>query len=170
MAITATPIDDGYSVIIPSSWHGKIFATDVLPAGNYNAHVKTDVSNTRFAMYITDADYVVTSDVGRISQSGTVDKQITLTEKGRIVFFIGTDSALTINVHDLQVESGSSFTSYHPYTGDQISVNWENEAGTVYGGTLTLNPDRTGTLVVDRAMVDLGTLTWAVKYKSVYRG
>ena len=134
MAITATPIDDGYSVIIPTSWHGKIFATDVLPAGNYNAHVKTDVSNTRFAMYITDANYVVTSEVGRISQSGTVDKQITLTEKGRIVFFIGADSALTINVHDLQVESGSSFTSYHPYTGNQISIDWSDEAGTIYGG------------------------------------
>ena len=57
----------------------------------------------------------------------------------------------------LATETDSTF---EPYTGNQISVTFPDEAGTVYGGTLTLNPDRTGTLVVDKAMVDLGTLTW----------
>lgn len=53
-----------------------------------------------------------------------------------------------------------SVGSYEPYTGNQISATFPSEAGTVYGGTLTLNPDRMGTLVVNRASVDLGTLTW----------
>ena len=48
-----------------------------------------------------------------------------------------------------------------PYTGNQISVNWEDEAGTVYGGTLTLNQDRTGTLV---AMHRSATLTGAESF------
>ena len=64
--------------------------------------------------------------------------------------------------NDISINYPATDTEYHPYTGNQISVNWEDEAGTVYGGTLTLNPDRTGTLVVDRAMVDLGALDWAV--------
>lgn len=34
-----------------------------------------------------------------------------------------------------------------PYTGNQISINWEAKAGTVYGGTLTLNEDGSADLV-----------------------
>ena len=37
------------------------------------------------------------------------------------------------------------------------AIDWTSEAGTVYGGTLDVV---TGVLTVDRAMVDLGTLTW----------
>ena len=62
--------------------------------------------------------------------------------------------------NDISINYPATDTTYHPYTGNQISVTFPSEAGTVYGGTLTINPDRTGTLVVDRAMVDLGTLTW----------
>jgi len=47
--------------------------------------------------------------------------------------------------------------SFEPYKGSTYSVNWETEAGTVYGGTLGVV---SGKLVVDRAMVDLGTLAW----------
>lgn len=36
-------------------------------------------------------------------------------------------------------------------------VNWQTEAGTVYGGTVDVV---TGVLTVDRASVDLGTLSW----------
>ena len=32
-----------------------------------------------------------------------------------------------------------------------VPISWQSEAGTVYGGTLTLNQDGTGSLVVDRA-------------------
>ena len=59
-----------------------------------------------------------------------------------------------------QLELGSTATDYASYTGNQISVIWEDEAGTVYGATMTLNPDRTGTLVADKGIIDLGTLTW----------
>jgi len=62
------------------------------------------------------------------------------------------------NVTHRQIEYGSTPHAYTPYTGNQISVNWEDEAGTVYGGILTLNPDRTGTLVVDRGII---TKAWS---------
>ena len=31
---------------------------------------------------------------------------------------------------------GSTATEYEPYKGSTYTVNWETEAGTVYGGTL----------------------------------
>jgi hypothetical protein len=59
---------------------------------------------------------------------------------------------------NIQLELGSTASDYEPYTGNQISVDWEDEAGTVYGGTLDLV---SGLLTVDRAIVDLGTLAWS---------
>ena len=56
----------------------------------------------------------------------------------------------------IRLEEGSTATPYEPYNGDVYEVSLAS-AGTVYGGTL--NP-LTGVLTVDRAMVDLGTLTW----------
>jgi hypothetical protein len=64
-----------------------------------------------------------------------------------VVLYLNRDQANKPT--QIQVEIGSTATDYEPYTGNQISVDWEDEAGTVYGGTLTINPDRTGTLVVD---------------------
>ena len=39
-----------------------------------------------------------------------------------------------------------------------LAVDWTDEAGTVYGGTLDV---LTGVLTVDRGIVDLGTLSWS---------
>jgi hypothetical protein len=66
------------------------------------------------------------------------------------------------NVKNVQLELGSTATAYELYTGNQISVDWQSEAGTVYGGTLTLNPDRTGTLVVDHVVIDAVDVNWAL--------
>jgi len=82
--------------------------------------------------------------------------------------------------NNVQVESGSTATSYAPYsnicpisgwdgmtvyhsgadTSDPTTypISWQS-AGTVYGGTLDVVG---GKLIVDHAEVDLGTLTWAI--------
>ena len=42
-----------------------------------------------------------------------------------------------------------------------VPISWQSEAGTVYGGTLTVNKDGSGTLVVDRACDRVSpSLTW----------
>lgn len=51
------------------------------------------------------------------------------------IFFGGTNTSSTMTSTGAQLELGSTATDYVPYTGNQISVNWEDEAGTVYGGT-----------------------------------
>lgn len=60
---------------------------------------------------------------------------------------------------DVQCELGSSVTEFEPYTADTYSINWTDEAGTVYGGTLDV---LSGLLTVDRAMVDMGTLSYGI--------
>lgn len=77
-----------------------------------------------------------------------------------MLFKLGSGYGTAYN-HDVSINYPSTDTSYHAYTGETISVTFPTEAGTVYGGTLDVT---TGLLTVDRAMVDLGTLTW--KYEA----
>ena len=56
-----------------------------------------------------------------------------------------------------QLELGSTASDYELYHADIYDITFPSEAGTVYGGTLDVTK---GELVVDRAMVDPGTLDW----------
>ena len=60
--------------------------------------------------------------------------------------------------HDIGLNYPATNIEYHAYKGSTYSVNWETEAGTVYGGTLDV---MTGVLMVDRLNADLGSLDWA---------
>ena len=62
-----------------------------------------------------------------------------------------------IYVKNFQLEFGSESTDYEPYNSDIYEIAFPSEAGTVYGGVLDLT---TGTLTVNKATVDLGTLNW----------
>ena len=84
--------------------------------------------------------------------NGKASKAITITGESAIVNLYSSGS---YNITALQLEFGSEATDYEPFQSDQISVDWEDAAGTVYGGTLTLNPDRTGALVVDKVKVTI---------------
>ena len=56
---------------------------------------------------------------------------------------------------EMQIEIGSVRTTYEAYRGNQISVDWEDEAGIVYGGTITLNEDGSADVKNDRLFVVL---------------
>lgn len=45
--------------------------------------------------------------------------------------------------------SESDISAYEPYNGEEYDIAIPSEVGTVYGGTLTINDDGSGTLVVD---------------------
>lgn len=58
----------------------------------------------------------------------------------------------------------ASFTdaTFEPYTAEEYNTTIPTAAGTVYGGKLTVDQDGTGTLTVDRAIIDLGSKTYAL--------
>jgi len=74
---------------------------------------------------------------------------------------------------DIQLELGYTATDYEPYAGQTYSITLPSEAGTVYGGSLTVNKDGTGTLVVDRAKIvfdgsqTVGSSNWRANEESV---
>ena len=53
--------------------------------------------------------------------------------------------------HDISINYPSTDTEYRPYKGNTYSVNWETEAGTVYGGYVDVV---SGKLVVDSAYLE----------------
>ena len=73
-------------------------------------------------------------------------------------------SAQTEYQYDVAINYPSTDHDYHPYVGQTIPINWQTEAGTVYGVKLDV---LRGVLTVDRAMLDLGTLTWGVNSTGV---
>ena len=74
----------------------------------------------------------------------------------RVMWYVST-GIIPADITADQIEFGSTATAYEPYQGETYDITFPSEAGTVYGGTLDVT---TGVLTVDRAMVDLGTLTW----------
>lgn len=124
-----------------------------LKAGTYRFSYELSASQSVGVYWRTVKD----GNVGPVVNSNL----ITLAEDSNVrVWLYASDGISADNVSWFQLELGSTTTDYETYQGEDITADWSDVAGTVYGGTLTLNPDRTGTLVVDRAIVDLGTLTW----------
>lgn len=92
------------------------------------------------------------ASLSSIYSSGSLNKTITnhtftLSEDGYLYFGYSAATGTTeTTVSDIQLESGSSATTYEAYNGTTINVSWADTAGTVYGGTLTDNGDGTWTL------------------------
>ena len=83
---------------------------------------------------------------------------IALTDVFTIGFYCTAESKTGIMIIDnIQLEEGSTATSYEPYQGESYDIDFPQSAGTVYGGTIDMLD---WTLTVDMAMVDLGTLNW----------
>lgn len=59
---------------------------------------------------------------------------------------------------ELQLELGSTATTYETYSGNTCAVDWTSVAGTVYHGTVD---PVAGQLTVDWASVDMGSLSWS---------
>lgn len=79
----------------------------------------------------------------------------------------------SVHVSDLDtfmLEKGATASSYEPF-GNAISLNLVSSAGsTVYGGTVTVNEDGSGTLVVDTEYEDFGDMTWVYNDDGRFKG
>ena len=67
----------------------------------------------------------------------------------RLVFRLSTDAQISpSDLTDGQAELGSTASAYEAYQGNTYAIDWTDEAGTVYGGTLTVNEDGSGEIAV----------------------
>ena len=84
--------------------------------------------------------------------TGGLATETTGANAGYLVAYVyngNSDTATFQDVLDaIQINLGSTALPYEAYTGQTYTVTWQDEAGTVYGGTIDLT---TGVLTVDRA-------------------
>ena len=70
------------------------------------------------------------------------------------------DSIKSYADYEYQIEVGSTATAYEPYNGTTIPINWQTEAGTVYGGKLDV---LSGVLRVEnKKFISDGSDNWGV--------
>ena len=81
-----------------------------------------------------------------------------LNDKTRYIRWRSSDGITSYN-GDLLISYDLNATEYVPYNGHAHSITFPSEAGTVYGGTLTLNQDGTGSLVVDKDSYSINSAT-----------
>lgn len=154
---------------------GKNLVLETIRESSINA-VGVIVSDSDFSMHIAPVkkgiQYIITSDqlfTGGFfttypSVGSTTYDNMRIVE-GQKVFvapitgYVAFRTAL--NYASPQLEFGIVSTPYDTPKGSRISVTFPTEAGTVYGGTLTINQNRTGILIVNWAMVDMGVLAWS---------
>lgn len=134
----ATYTESANTITITCSvgWYGCLFATGVLPAGSYKVHAETASTTMRATVYVTDENLIYTSIVNNYSASFA--PTVTLTAPARIAIFIGNTASGSFNVTNLQVESGTSYTAWEPFTNTLYGGYVDYERGEVVATHKTL--------------------------------
>lgn len=156
-SISVTTDSAAYALAIPLTGL-KIGATYAFSATKTNG--KTSVS-----FYKQDGTYIM--KVGDNPTNFTVPAETYYT----LLCFFGTTDGVQATFTDIQLEFGSSASSYEPYVDfDSYPVSWQSAAGTVYGGTLNL---KTGILTVTHKLLTLTGnegITYSVYGQTLYTG
>lgn len=119
-----------------------------LPETSYYVHFGGDGSITVY-FYDNNDNY--------ISRVSATRRDISTPSNAyKMKFACSTGYGTTYN-NDISINYPAAFTEYELYAGQSVTVQLGQ---TVYGGTLNVT---TGELTVDKAMVDLGTLTWQTR-------
>lgn len=103
----------------------------------------------------------------QVTAAGTKQTIIFTSAANKTIYYIAKYNSAgntTIYLDESGVFEGVLTTSdFEPYVGNTYSIEFPSEAGTVYGGELTVNEDGTGTLTVDRKGVTLnGSESWTM--------
>lgn len=130
----------GFDIFLPAGTYAVSFASEKNPSINYRlptessgAHAVVSYGNRSGTFTLTESAYL---RMWAYLSGGIVPSDITW----------------------FQLEAGSTATPYTPYVAPTTyPISWQTQAGTVYGGTLDVV---SGVLTVDRAIVDLGDMTW----------
>lgn len=140
----------------------------VVEGQTYTFNAKADTTDMQGLVYL----YADDNNSEKINTASWENLPYTFTVPtgARYVTFVGrrTNNA-TLPVSSVilfQLEKGTTSTDYEAYNGQTFPISLTS-AGTVYGGTLDAV---SGKLVVDRASVDLGSLSWSLGSTGYFNG
>ena len=151
LVITMTAsTDSGVYTAVTSTLRKVISGILVGSAYTYSFDIKSNTSGNVWcgAEHNGAKNVALTTDWQRVTISVSSGKV------GAFVVYNRINVARTVTVRNVQIELGSTATDYEPYQGETYTTDL---GGTYYGGTLDVV---SGVLMVDRAMIDLGTLNY----------
>lgn len=148
-------------------WNGTLGSNEhvkfpVKAGEHYTVTAKRVDSSVSTYLYVERKKYgeATYENVEYVIVSSTVNIA-TFTAEDGYDYYLWSNASYA-NVTDVQIEVGSTATAYAPYAGQTYPITFPSEAGTVYGGTLTINEDGTGSLKVDIGEYTFtGTEAWS---------
>ena len=127
-----------------------------LVAGTYTFSCVFDVG-VHYALFMREKNDSANTTLWT-NTSDLSEKTFILTKSGYYRFwFYNTGVISPDSVTNIMLEFSSTSSEYEPYKGSTYSVNWETEAGTVYGGSLDVV---SGQLTVTRQLSKINSLNW----------
>ena len=147
-AVQYSKNNDSLTITTYSTYYGVCFEITSAPVA------RTFSISNPVSMITLYESYVDGSPV--LAQGTSTSCTIPANTSGVIALRVDSETTVTTSI---QLENGTA-TDYEPYAGNTYDITLPTEAGTVYGGELTVNADGSGSLVVDRASVDMGELSW----------
>lgn len=158
---TLTDNGDGtFDIAFTSTWQNATIMQSLPLDGSLRfATVVTSTGNLGISLYLLDDSYKVLLTVIGNSNPTNFVSNINLADypsaRYIAVAFTNRNTAnVTLTITNPQLTIGTSAQDYEPYEGETITTNLPQ---TVYGGVLDVV---SGKLVIDKALVDLGSLTW----------
>ena len=140
----------------------------------FHCNNSASYGNTKIAISLRTAKRVLIRDVWMNNENTTaqISQECVGEELASIMF--ATPPNMSIDYTCKLMMSASADDEFVPYQGETYDITFPSEAGTVYGGTLTINADGDGELVVNRVMVtidgtgigkeNVGWSTWEYVY------
>ena len=138
----------------------------VLPNTTYYLKLDTSVYVSGLIVRLMDKEKNVVRTI-------TVKNTPTFTTDSNVEYIVlcsATADVITTYNNNISLNYPATDTSYHRYVNSkEISISWESEAGTVYGGTLNVT---TGELTVKKVGRYLSSLTWVnnASFASTFNG
>ena len=129
--------------LVKSSARTKAINFSFLPAGTYtfsvNVTANTATKNTQLAIRNMQSSNYIAIKTLTIPAGGTGSFSTSFTANipfSYIYAFMSSSDVETasVTIEDIQLEVGSTASTYEQYRGTTISISWQTEAGTVYGG------------------------------------
>lgn len=119
-------------------------------------------NQTQLAFYYTDGTSSSIAKSGTFSDKGTA---VVTSTANKTIEYLGVAASNFIQLVMYCDECGLfegvvTLDEFKSYNANTLSFDWANDAGTVYGGTLTINEDGSGTLVKSYNSLNLTNISW----------
>ena len=160
-AVNSYSINDDILTVNSRSGYGVGFAIKIKPNQTYTISGSADSEYGAVAIstYSRDGKFTKIREVSRFINYPYYSFNTNSQADMLVLTFYAPSGGYNIDIHysNIQLETGNTVTNYEPFKGNAISVNWENEVGTMYGGYVDLI---SGELIQEFKQCKINELSW----------